>query len=67
MRCYICDATLTQNEIHFDTKHNKWDPCIRCLKSIEEQPESKTLGTVGDLIVDLYELADEETIIDAGW
>jgi hypothetical protein len=37
MRCYICNAILTPSEINWNSKHNDWDPCTRCLEEIDRQ------------------------------
>lgn len=41
MRCFICDANLTPEEVHYNTKYEgqkygPYDPCRRCLSEIDE-------------------------------
>lgn len=36
MRCYICDAALTDAEVSFNKKHGDWDPCVTCQEVIDD-------------------------------
>lgn len=36
MRCHICNAELSPNEIKWSHAHNEWDPCNTCLNIIDE-------------------------------
>ncbi len=36
MRCHICNAILNDSEIKFDSRHEEFDPCGRCLMEINE-------------------------------
>jgi len=36
MRCYICDVTLSAEEVRFNKDHDKFDPCSSCLAEINE-------------------------------
>ena len=31
MRCNICDAILSKDEINYNTDHKRYDPCGTCL------------------------------------
>ncbi len=52
MKCYICDATLTDPQ--FNSDHNDYDPCPTCLVIID-----KAVGKFG-----LQVAADDD---DFGW
>lgn len=34
MRCHICDATLSAEQIQWNRDHEDWDPCGTCLEVI---------------------------------
>jgi ferredoxin len=36
MKCFICDATLSDNEVQYNNYHEDWDPCGTCLAVIDE-------------------------------
>ena len=36
MRCHICNAVLTPSEVQWNSQHEDWDPCGRCLQAIDE-------------------------------
>lgn len=36
MRCAICDAPLSDQEVRFNRDHQKWDPCTVCKDIIAE-------------------------------
>jgi hypothetical protein len=41
MRCYICEAVLAPEEVHYNNnyegqKYGPYDPCGRCLAEIDE-------------------------------
>lgn len=44
MKCYICDKTLSQDEIKYSPKYGKgnFDPCFECLSHIEETKDPET-------------------------
>jgi hypothetical protein len=36
MKCYICDATLSETGVHWDADHQDWAPCPSCQAVINE-------------------------------
>ena len=36
MKCFICDATLSEDSIQWNSQHEDWDPCPTCLIEIGE-------------------------------
>lgn len=36
MRCYICDAPLTDDEVRFNHDHQDYDPCTVCKNVIAD-------------------------------
>lgn len=36
MRCAICNAELSPNEIKWSHAHDEWEPCNTCLAIIDE-------------------------------
>jgi hypothetical protein len=36
MHCHICDKILSQEEIKFERKYNKYAPCRECIQAAEE-------------------------------
>jgi len=36
MRCYICDAPLTDDEVRFNKDHEDYDPCTVCKNVIAD-------------------------------
>lgn len=36
MKCYICDRTLEEDQVHYNIDHLDYDPCPSCLSVIED-------------------------------
>jgi hypothetical protein len=36
LRCHICNAVLTPNEINWNPDHEDWGPCNKCQEVIDE-------------------------------
>lgn len=36
MKCHICDADLSGDEIQWNNLHEDWDPCGTCQQIIDE-------------------------------
>ena len=41
MKCFICDATLSKDEVRYNRDHQEFDPCGTCLQAIAEVFEQK--------------------------
>ena len=58
MRCYICDNSLSDNEINFNEDHKRYDPCFTCIdasdtrKFLTLEDELDTLDISQDTIDD---------------
>lgn len=49
MRCFICDAVLADDEVHFNRVHDDYDPCGTCKQVIREVfAEDRDEGTFED-------------------
>lgn len=55
MRCHICDAGLSPDEIEFEHDHGNFAPCFVCRKASEDTPDY-------DMFQELVQY--EEAIID---
>lgn len=53
MKCFICDKTLSGDEVQFDRDHQEWDPCGTCLDVINNVFEPKSEEEID------WELAEE--------
>lgn len=56
MKCFICDRTLSPEEISFDSRFDEFDPCSTCLFEIAE--------VFGEGDVDSEEEIDEQLSFD---
>lgn len=36
MRCHICDKILEDDQVQYNTDHQDFDPCPKCLTIIED-------------------------------
>lgn len=36
MKCYICDRTLEEDQVHYNIDHEDYDPCPSCLAVVED-------------------------------
>lgn len=41
MKCYICDHTLSDQEVSWNNDCQQWEPCSSCLIAISEVFEDK--------------------------
>jgi hypothetical protein len=46
MRCAICDAWLSPDEMEFEHDHGNWAPCFVCKKASEDKPEYSYYNTL---------------------
>ena len=65
MKCYICDATLSDQEVQWNADHEEWDPCGTCLQIIEEVFEPLSEDEVRDLIEAELEPEQEGEEVDS--
>lgn len=64
MRCFICNAALTPEEVHYnkkyeDEKYGPYDPCRKCILEIEDVFQDHVEEDDDDVDVDAA-LAEEE-------
>lgn len=63
MRCHICDAALTDEEVRWNRQHKDFDPCGVCREVIAnvfgEEDDDDLLNQRDDVIID--EELDEVT------
>lgn len=50
MKCHICDATLGKKEIQWNTDHEDWEPCTRCLEAIDDVFDDLTEEEIDELL-----------------
>ena len=68
MRCYICDAVLSPEEVHYnrkyeDEKYGPYDPCNRCLSEIDEAFEDPlSEEEIDGLLEEELEIEDADEI-----
>ncbi len=61
MRCHICNAALAPTEVQWNSQHEEWDPCGRCLAVIDEVFSDKSEEEIEEeIIFMLYEEEPEE-------
>ena len=58
MKCAICNATLSPSEIQWNSDHEDWDPCGRCLDAIDNVFSDSTEEEIDAEIA--FEQGDEE-------
>jgi hypothetical protein len=58
LKCAICNATLSPGEIQWNSDHNDWDPCGRCLDVIDNVFSDDTEEEIDAQLA--FELGDEE-------
>lgn len=50
MKCYICDNLLKEQEINWNSDHDDWEPCVKCLREIDDifhdHPEENELREI---------------------
>lgn len=72
MRCHICNAVLTPEEVQWNSQHEDWDPCGRCLQAIEEVFNDDTEEEINEQLVfegilDPFATDEEEDDEDEDW
>lgn len=65
MRCYICNAVLTPEEVQYNRKYisqkyGPYDPCRRCLNAIDEAFEDPLSEEEIDSLLEESEDEDQE-------
>ncbi len=58
MKCHICNATLSAGEIQWNSDHEDWDPCGRCLDVIDNVFSDDTEEEIDAQLA--FEQGDEE-------
>lgn len=53
MRCHICDAHLSEDEIKYEENHKQWAPCKACIEacSIPFKVDFDNLGETDDYYI----------------
>lgn len=56
MRCYICDAQLSDEEVRFNRNHKDYDPCNVCKEvikdTVNEAHDPDVIEDLGDVFAD---------------
>lgn len=70
MRCHVCNSILQPEHISWNSDHQDWDPCPKCLIEIEEvfsdpldEDEITRLLEIEGILSDEGEISSEDEFL----